>query len=199
VAAAAKKDVEAKQRSVAPTEVAAYADSTALRDAIARAPARAPALDRFDSTRHARPQVQNEAVTAVVTGVAPTAAPSAARAFATAQRRTNYAGCYSVAATGDSLSAFPKLLSLDADTVQGRRYAYIQSPAPSLFVVSALTDAGRRPIDTASWQPLLDGVRLSFGRTPLNLRAAADSTLSTAGVAGRGQTVTMRRVDCPRR
>jgi hypothetical protein len=87
-------------------------------------------------------------------------------------------------------------VSLDSarvDKALGDQFSAIQR-----FAVSALTGAGRHPIDSASWQPLLDGVQISFGRTPVNLRRAADSTLSMSGVAGRGLSMTLQRVDCPR-
>ncbi|HKW50032.1 MAG TPA: zf-HC2 domain-containing protein [Gemmatimonadaceae bacterium] len=115
----------------------------------------------------------------------------------------NYAGCYSVAARGDSQSPLPKLVSLDSarfDKALAAQKSLADNGSPTqLFAVSTVTGAGRRAIDTASWQPLLDGIRISFGQTPIDLRRSADSTLSAPGAAGRGVSVTLQRVDCPPR
>ena len=194
-ASAARKDVEEK-RSAALAQVVVTSNSPAASDSIVRAATVASARDRFDSALRARPKAaMNEAVATVVGGAAPAAAPSAARSLVTTRRQTNYAGCYAVAGLGDSLSGFPKLLSLDSVQV-GKELMYLPPPSP-LFAVSALTDAGRRRLDSAWWQPSANGVLISFGRAPLNLRGA-DSTLSAAGVGGRGLAMTLQRVDCPR-
>ena len=120
------------------------------------------------------------------------------RAAVTLPSAVNYAGCYSVASRGDVASPLPKLVSLDSARF-GKALADQFSANAQLFAVSDLTTDRRHSIDTASWQPLLDGVRISFGRTPMDLRRRSDSTLSVAGVAGRGYAVTLQRVDCPPR
>jgi hypothetical protein len=163
--------------------------------------AAAPAPQRLgaDSTRRLFSQnAQGAEARATVGGALRAAAPAmnARSQPARSPSAEYYAGCYSVAARGDSASPLPKLVSLDSARVD--KALADQFSATRGFAVSALTDGGRRPIDTASWQPLLDGVQISLGRTPINLRRAADSTLSMAGVAGRGLWMTLQRVDCPR-
>ena len=198
-----KKDLAEQARAdLAQVRVTASSNAAPMKDSVARVQTQAPGVAgaRYDSARRARPLALSEVVTTSVVGgtAPPSPAPRAARDFARVRPSASYAGCYSVAALGDSLSAIPSLLSLDSFPVNKAR-ADQRSATPSRLPVSAVTAAGYHLIDSASWQPVTDGVLISFGRTPLNLRATADSTLSAAGVAGRGLSVTMQRVDCPRR
>ncbi|HEY2377801.1 MAG TPA: zf-HC2 domain-containing protein [Gemmatimonadaceae bacterium] len=178
-------------------------------DSVAVAPA-APARDlvRTDSARRLAAQA-NASVTATAAPAvaggelkragAPVTARMAVRLLAP---QPQYAGCYSVAARGDSLAPLPKLLSLDTlrfDQVMAERRPSVagSQPPATTFAVSSVADHAARRIDSASWQPVPGGVRISFGRTPVELKVAADSMLSAGGVAGRGVGMTLQRVDCP--
>jgi hypothetical protein len=186
----ARNDVMQK-RSLEQVQVTASADS------VSAVAAPAPQRLRADSTRRLLSDAQGAEGRAVAGGALRAAsAMNASAAPARSPSAGYYAGCYSVAAHGDSAPPLPKLVSLDSARVDK---AFADQFAPiQRFAVSALTDAGRRLIDTASWQPMRDGVRISFGRTPISLLRSGDSTLSMAGVAGRGLSMTLQRVDCPR-
>lgn len=144
-------------------------------------PAARALTDTYQRKVLSNAQAAEAAPPSIVGGVARPGSAMPARAFARLPASVNYSGCYSVATRGDSLASIPRLLSLDS-----ARFSPTQ-----LFAVSTITDAGRRPIDTASWEPMPSGIRVFFGQTPINLRSAADSTLATI----RGE-MTLRRVDC---
>jgi hypothetical protein len=189
-AAIARNDAMEK-RNLEQVQVTASANSASA------AAAPAPQRIRADSTRRLLSDAQGAEGRAVAGGALRAAsAMNASAAPARSPSAGYYAGCYSVAAHGDSAPPLPKLVSLDSARVDK---AFADQFAPiQRFAVSALTDAGRRLIDTASWQPMRDGVRISFGRTPISLLRSGDSTLSMAGVAGRGLSMTLQRVACPR-